>query len=304
MMTPVPVDTPLIRLGNLFPGRAVYAKCEFLAPSGSFKIRGANHLLEHLGREGNTRQLVVPSMGNTVLGAAVGATAFGFSVIGVVPQSISRAKDQKLQALGVELIKVDGKGSDLLQRATEVTRERGGYFVHPHLDPLWTNGYQSIAVEVLEALPECRSLVFPLGGGGLLMGLTEHLRKRGLAVHLLGCEPYSYPKYAHFEHARSATVADGLLLEFPHASVQQRISEDRVEIGLIAEDAICTALRDLYTTQGLVVEPSSAIAIAAVQHRAESLLEPICVVLTGENISREDHARLMAQSALAKSEDR
>ena len=67
------VPTPLIRLGNLFPRRDVYAKCEFLAPSGCFKIRGAVHLLDHLRREGGERQLIVPSMGNTALGAATGA---------------------------------------------------------------------------------------------------------------------------------------------------------------------------------------------------------------------------------------
>src|SRR5436853_728856 len=101
-----PLQTPLIRLGNLFPQRAVFAKCEFLAPSGCFKIRGAAHLLEHLSREGRTRPLVVPSMGNTALGAAEGAKAFGFKMIGVVPTTIARAKDEKLRVLGVELMKI------------------------------------------------------------------------------------------------------------------------------------------------------------------------------------------------------
>jgi threonine dehydratase len=285
--------TPLIRLGNLFPDRAVYAKCEFLAASGSFKIRGANHLLAYLLRANGPRLLVVPSMGNTVLGAAVAAPAHGFRVVGVVPKTISRAKDEKLQALGVELIKVDGKGRDLLKRATEVAQERGGYFVHPHLDPLWTDGYQAIAAEVLEALPECGSLVFPVGGGGLLMGLTEHLRQTRRTVRLLGCEPYNYPKYGRFDHARSSTVADGLLLEWPHPQVQQRIAEDNVEIGLVAEADICTALKDIFNTQALVVEPSSAIAVAAVKMFGASLPEPICVVLTGENIAREDHEQIV-----------
>src|SRR3984893_19309327 len=116
--------TPLIRLGNLFAQRAVYAKCEFLAPSGCFKIRGAAHLLDHLRREGDTRQLIVPSMGNTALGAATGAQAFGFTMTGVVPQTIARAKDEKLKALGVELVKIAGGGSNLLRYASDLVKER------------------------------------------------------------------------------------------------------------------------------------------------------------------------------------
>ncbi len=285
--------TPLIRLGNLFPQRAVYAKCEFLAPSGCFKIRGAAHLLEHLQRQEGTRQLIVPSMGNTALGAAVGARAFGFRMTGVVPQTIARAKDEKLRALDVELIKISGGGSDLLRHATDLARERGGYFVHPHLDPLWTDGYQSIAAEVMHALPGCRSLVFPVGGGGLLMGLLAHRRKQSAGPRLFGCEPYNYPKYARFDHARSSTIADGLLLEHPHPTVQKAIAEESVAISLVQEDAILTALAELFETQGLVVEPSSAVPLAFVRARVADLEEPICVVLTGENIAREDHRRLI-----------
>src|SRR5262249_1340439 len=110
-----PVHTPLIRLGNLFPQRQVFAKCEFLAPSGCFKIHGAAHLLKHLRRETKVKELMVPSMGNTALGAAVGAKAFRFAMVGVVPQTITRAKDEKLQSLGVELIKIAGGGNELLR---------------------------------------------------------------------------------------------------------------------------------------------------------------------------------------------
>jgi threonine dehydratase len=286
------LPTPLIRLGDLFPRHDVHAKCEFLAPSGCFKIRGAAHLLNHLSREGRTRPLIVPSMGNTALGAAVGAKAFGFEMTGVVPQTIARAKDEKLRALGVELVKVAGGGSDLLRRATALAEERGGYFVHPHLDPLWTDGYQSIAAEVLDALPGCRSLVFPVGGGGLLTGLLAYLRKHPAPVWLFGCEPYNYPKYAAFDHARTATIADGLLLETPHPQVQQAIAEAGVAISLVSDADIRTALGELFQTQGLEVEPSSAITLAFVRAHSAELEEPVCVVLTGENIAREDHARL------------
>jgi threonine dehydratase len=287
--------TPLIRLGNLFPRRGVYAKCEFLAPSGCFKIRGAVHLLDHLLRGGGTRQLIVPSMGNTALGAATGAQAFGFSMTGVVPQTIARAKDEKLRALGVELIKIAGGGSDLLRCATDLARERGGYFVHPHLDQLWTDGYQSIVAEVLRDLPDCRSLVFPVGGGGLLMGLLTYLRNNPAPVRLFGCEPYNYPKYARFDHARSTTIADGLILETPHPQVQQAVAEAGVAISLVPEADIREALKELFESQAIVVEPSSAIALAYVKAHVEELEEPICVILTGENIAREDHRRLIGE---------
>ena len=284
--------TPLARLGNAFPGRAVYAKCEFLAPSGCFKIRGAAHLLGRLSQDGTKRPLIVPSMGNTALGAAVGVRAYGFSMVGVVPTTIAKAKDERLQALGVELIKILGGGSDLLKHATTVAAERNGYFVHPHLDSLWTDGYQAIAAEVLEALPDCRSLVFPLGGGGLLMGLTEYLIHHPAPIRLYGCEPQNYPKYAAFTHARSATVADGLLLEIPHPKVQQRIRESGVAVHMVPDPEIIAALRDLYEKQGLAVEPSTAITTAFVKAHADELEEPICVVLTGQNVTVEDHARM------------
>jgi threonine dehydratase len=288
------LDTPLVRLGNLFPRHEVYAKCEFLAPSGCFKIRGAAHLLEHLSRTGGTRQIIVPSMGNTALGAATGAQAYGFIMTGVVPQTIARGKDEKLKALGAELIKISGGGSDMLRCATELAKERGGYFVHPHLDPFWTDGYQSIAAEIARDLPGCRSLVFPVGGGGLLMCLLAYLRNHPAPVRLFGCEPYNYPKYARFDHARSTTIADGLILENPHPQVQQAIVDADVAISLVSEDDIRAALKDLFDTQALVVEPSSAITLAFVKARAQELEHPICVILTGENIAREDHRRLIS----------
>jgi threonine dehydratase len=292
------MPTPTIRLGNLFPQHEVYAKCEFLAQSGCFKIRGAAHLLDHLRHSGGTRQLIVPSMGNTALGAATAAQAYGFTMTGVVPQTIARAKDEKLRALGVELVKIAGGGSELLRSATDLAKERGGYFVHPHLDPLWTDGYQSIAAEVLCDLPACRSLIFPVGGGGLLMGLLAYLRKNPAPtpIRLFGCEPYNYPKYARFDHARSTTIADGLMLETPHPQVQQAIANAAVEISLVSDADIRRALKDLFETQGLVVEPSSAITLAFVKAHAKVLEEPVCVILTGENIAREDHRRLISEA--------
>lgn len=288
------IPTPLVRLSNLFPDLAVHAKCEHLAPSGCFKIRGALHLLTHLRREGRTPPLVVPSMGNTALGIAVAARAFGVPVTGVVPQTISRDKDEKLNALGVELIKVGGDCNELLSRAVEVARQRGAYFVHPHLDPLWTDGYQVIVAEILDELPDCRSLVFPVGGGGLLMGLTEHLRRRPKPPRLIGCEAHNFPTYAPYNHVRTRTIADGLVLDDPHPAVRERIAAEGVDLRLVPDEAIRAAMAELYRKQGLLVEPSSAIVAALVCACEEEIEGPVCVILTGSNIAWEDFARLIA----------
>jgi threonine dehydratase len=285
--------TPLIRLGNLFPSQRVYAKCEYLVPSGSFKIRGVKHLLDHLSRKDAPRELVVPSMGNTALAAAVGAKLYGFHMIGVVPQTITRAKNEKLQALGVELVKVSGGGSDLLQRATELAHERGSYFVHPHLDPLWTDGYQTMMAEIIADLPDCRTLVFPVGGGGLLMGLTAHLMRCLTTLRLIGVEAYNAPTYAVFNHPRAVTIADGLVLEVPHSQVQERIRALNIAIEMVKDSDIRSAARALFYQQGALVEPSSAVPAAWLQQPGNSLEDPICLVLTGENIARDDFYSLV-----------
>ena len=260
------------------------------------------HLLDHLRQQGRIRQLIVPSMGNTAL-ARQPAKECVYGRVGSVPQTIDRGKDEKLRALGVELIKIAGGGSDLLRHAGTVAEERGGYFVHPHLDPLWTDGYQSTAAEVDNALPSCRSLVFPVGGGGLLLGLLAYYRNHPTPPRLFGCEPYNYPKYARFEHVRASTIADGLLLETPHSPVQQAIAEQGIAISLLPEAGIRAALKDIFEAQALVIEPSSAVPLAFLKAHAHELEEPICVVLTGENISREDHRRLIETATRHDSED-
>jgi hypothetical protein len=107
------------------------------------------------------------------------------------------------------------------------------------------------------------------GGGGLLMGLLAYLRNHPAPVTLFGCEPYNYPKYARFDHARSTTIADGLILETPHPQVQKAIADGGVTISLVPEADIRAALKDLFEAQAVVVEPSSAITLAFVKTSIE-----------------------------------
>jgi threonine dehydratase len=144
---------------------------------------------------------------------------------------------------------------------------------------------------VLAALPDCRTLVIPVGGGGLLMGLLAQLK--GTPVRVIGVEPFNYPKYASFTHARTPTIADGLVLETPHPAVQRAIAEAGVEIAMVTDEAVRAATRAVYAAQGLEVEPSSAVPLAYVAAHPDPA-GPVAVVLTGGNVTRDDHLRLIA----------
>jgi threonine dehydratase len=129
------------------------------------------------------------------------------------------------------------------------------------------------------------------------MGLTGWLSAHPNRMRLYGCEAYNHPKYAAFAHPRAPTIADGLILEIPHPPVQRRIAETGVTVQLVREEQIRSSLAALFRTQGLVVEPSSAITTAFVEAHGGELEEPVCVVLTGENITREDFWRLIEPAA-------
>jgi threonine dehydratase len=349
--------TPLVRLSNLFPNHQVFAKCEHLNVSGSFKIRGALHLLDALSHQSPpVSTLVVPSMGNTALGCAEGIkmvnqqpppreATLGFKMVAVVPQSITPAKDRKLASMGIEMIKVAGAGKAVLDAAHAHAQSTNSYMVHPHLDCSWTDGYQRIISEIQQQLPSCRTIVFPVGGGGLLMGLTcaQQLDQqqvdgngRMCAIKFVGAEAAAAFKYTTFNIDRShhvgSTIADGLMLDVPHAQVQQRVAECKLDIGLVSERDIKQTMHDMYQLHGMMIEPSSAVPVALVRaciaHHSSSsttttmhatvatsdatdiappelsvlnytathaiqLQEPIVVITTGDNIGRDDFLHIV-----------
>src|SRR5262249_22134729 len=118
-------------------------------------------------------------------------------------------------------------------------------------------------------------------------------------LQLFGCEAYNFPTYARHDHARTKTIADGLVLDVPHPKVQERIAAQAVAIRTVTDDEIRTAMAELYVKQGLLVEPSSAITAAFVKAHRDELEDPVCVILTGENITREDFFGLIMEVRLA-----
>ncbi len=209
-MLPIP-PTPLVRLANLFPTREVYAKCEFLAPSGCFKIRGATHLLEHLQPGGAN-----PATGRAVDGEH--GPRRGRRCTGVRLRHDRRRAADHRPGQGREAA---SPGRRVRSRSPAVaatccaappTSPRSA--AATSCIPTWIRSGPTATSpsppRFCTPCPTAARSCFPVGGGGLLMGLLAYLRNNPAPVRLFGCEPYNYPKYARFDHARSTTIADGL----------------------------------------------------------------------------------------------
>jgi threonine dehydratase len=114
-----------------------------------------------------------------------------------------------------------------------------------------------------------------------------------VTIRAIGVEAYNAPKYAVFNHSRAPTIADGLVLEVPHPQVQERIRTMGLTVEMAQDADIRAAVGALFRAQGLQVEPSSAVPVAWTLAKQQSLEAPICLILTGENIAREDFYRLI-----------
>lgn len=294
--------TPLRRSFALSE-RAVWLKLECWQPTGSFKVRGALALLSSLAPEQRARGVVAASAGNHALGVAFAAQALGGGVPATlfVPESAPRAKLEKLRTFPVE-VRVTGRTYDDAYAAARLHAERtGATYVHAFDDPRTAAGQGTLALELLEQLPQVGSVVVPVGGGGLISACAVALRARRPAVRVVAVQPEASPALREslragrplLEYPAGPTLADGLAggigeLVWLHRQLIDEVVE-------VPEAEIEDAIVSLLTEDQLLCEASGAIAVAALRGpRLAGLPEPVVAVLTGANLDVQVLARLLA----------
>ena len=162
--------TPLTQTKNL--GENVYIKAENLQVTGAFKIRGAYNLVSSLTPEERAKGVIACSAGNHAQGIALSATKLGCKSIICMPAAAPISKVEATKKYGAEVVLVDGVYDDAAAEAERLTREKGYTFAHPFNDPRVMAGQGTIALEILEQLPEVEQIVVPIGGGGLISGMA------------------------------------------------------------------------------------------------------------------------------------
>lgn len=273
-------------------GLRAFLKCENLQRGGAFKIRGASNFLLQLDREQLRRGVVAYSSGNHAQAVALAAREIGAQATLVMPADAPRSKMEATRAFGARIVTYDRLRESREAIGESIARETGATLVPPFDHPWIIAGQGTAALELLEDAPELDALVAPLGGGGLLSGCAVAAQALRPGIRIFGAEPERANDW-HLSLAAGRrvripspdTIADGLRAPEP-GELTFALLRDRLEgVLLVNEDEIREAMRFLLLRLKLLVEPSGAVAAAAVLCRKLPRgIRSVGVILSGGNV--------------------
>jgi len=297
--------TPLWRSDALsgICGADVRLKLEGLQRTGAFKLRGAYNVIAQLPAGERARGLVTASAGNHGMGVSLAARLLGARAIVFVPEDAPENKRRKIARTGAELRRVAGGYDEAHAAAETFAAESGARFVHAFSDPGVVAGQGTVGLEILEEMPDVRTLVVPLGGGGLIGGVGTVARALGRGVRVVGVQTHeTAAMHASLAAGRlvsptyGPTLCEGLSGDTDEAALAlaMRVVD---EVVLVAEDAVRDAIRWLHAEEGVVAEGSAAVGVAALLTGAvRDIAGPVAVVITGSNIDAPVLARILTES--------
>jgi threonine dehydratase len=299
------VRTPFYRSETLsdFLGGDVWLKMECEQHTGSFKIRGATNALASLNADELSHGVVASSAGNHGLGIATAAQALGVAATIYVPRNAPAVKRDAIAALGatVDATAANYDAAEFLARAHSA--KTGARFVSPCTGQALMAGQGTIAMEMLTDLPELRTVIVSVGGGGLVGGIGGWLRAEAPNVSIIGAQSErtnamalalaaGYPT----DIIDLPTLADGLaglVDEEMLAQGQAALSS----IVTVSEAAIANAIAYLWFEEGFKVEGAGAVPVAALLSGVISAPNfPVAAIISGRNIDPEVHSNILDDS--------
>ncbi len=273
-----------------------YLKLENLQPIGAFKLRGAYTAIRRLPDDARRHGVITYSSGNHGQAVAYAAQLVGVRAVVVMPETAPAVKVAGVRKWGGEVELAGRTSEDRQRRAEEIARREGLAIVPPFDHADIVAGQATVGLEIAEQLPDVRTVVVPVGGGGLIAGVVTGLAAAGSGATVWGVEPSGAPKLKRSLEAgrpvrleRTASVADGLITlsvgAIPFAELAAR--RDRVGgVALVEDDALREAVQFLWRECRLAVEPSGAATVAAVRSGAvrPPPVPPTVLVVSGGNV--------------------
>ncbi|WP_456370024.1 threonine ammonia-lyase [Geoglobus sp.] len=279
-------------------GGEVYLKLENLQKTGSFKIRGALYKVHKIGRVGG---VIAASAGNHALGVAYASSVYGVPCTVVMPEFATIMKVESARRLGAEVVLHGRVYDDAERRAVELSKERGLVFVHPFDDPDIVAGQGTVAIEMMGQIDDLDAVIVPLGGGGLISGISAVVKSENPEVEVIGVEPENAPKFAASLKAGrildvevKPTIADGLATKKPGKITFQLVRELVDRVVTVSEDDIARAIYFLLEYEKVLAEGAGAAGVAAILGgKVDVSGRKVAVVVSGGNIDLTTIYRLI-----------
>ncbi len=285
----------LVRTPVVVSSAGVSLKAELFQHTGSFKARGALNRISALTPDERARGVVTWSAGNHAQAVAWAAAQEEVDCLVEMWKSASAFKVEATRGYGATVDLSSADPAAAYDRTLEVVEREGRVFVHPHSDPLVVAGHGTLALELLEDVPELETVVVGVGGGGLVSGIVAALDGRARVVAV---EPERSPAFsAGLEAGRSVrvgtdTIADGLAPPFA-GELPLELCRGRVEKVLVSEEEIADGMRFLYARAKLACEPAGAAALGAVLAGKVEAGPRVAVIVSGGNVEARRAAAIL-----------
>lgn len=300
--------TPLLTSRSLDQevGRRVLLKCENLQRSGAFKFRGAFYALQMLSDEERQRGVVAFSSGNHGQGMALAANLLQVPAIICMPDDAPLIKITATRRYGAEVVLYDRRKVQRAELARSIASERGMANIPPYDHPHVIAGAGTIALEMLADAPEIDTLMMPVGGGGLTSGCALAAHAINPRIRIVGVEPETADDTRQSLRAGeritipvSDTVADGIRTPTPGELTFPIVQEHVTDVVTVSDDDIRDAVRFALFRLKIVVEPTGAVALAAVlKGHVPSGARTVGVVLSGGNMDPAVMAEIVQSQAV------
>lgn len=292
--------TPVMTCATLdkLSGRELFFKCENLQKVGAFKFRGACNAIVRLPPDVAGRGVVTHSSGNHAQALALAASIRGIEAHVVMPNNAPAVKRRAVQGYGATIYPCEPTLQAREALAAEVIEQTGATLIPPYDHPDVIAGQGTVGLELMEQAERLDAIVAPVGGGGLISGISVAVRGLNPAVRLFAAEPTGADDTARsmaagrlIPQTKPNTIADGLLTSLGEHTWP--IIRDHVErVITVTDEQIVAAMRLVWERMKTIIEPSSAVAVAAVLTGEFKSLEGISrvgVVLSGGNVDLDRH---------------
>jgi threonine dehydratase len=270
-------------------GTHAFLKCEHLQRVGAFKYRGATNAVQSLPPSAAARGVAAHSSGNHAAALALAARTRGIAAHIVVPSSASRAKRAAIEGYGARIVVCEPTLAAREATVASVIADTGAVEIHPFDNDDVIAGAGTAALELLGQVAGLDAVVAPVGGGGLLSGTALAVHGLDPGSRVVGAEPIAADDAARSLHSGHivapnppATIADGLLTGLSPRTFAV-ISEHVEDIITVSEDDIVAAMRFVWERTKQLIEPSAAVAVAAVRD-ADFAGARVGIILSGGNV--------------------